>query len=308
MGGAARFRGELYRYLSTTGRQDVEIIGDQRRLGASWLVRREVAWPFRVRKVALNNVGFLTPGGERWTLLGNALHFLTEAEISSLHPSLRLIATQQATVVRLAAKRSEILVAPCSAMAERVASIVPGVEHRLRVRMHPVSANVNSGQPKEPLILCPVIFEAYKHMPARLTELVNAIEEHVDPAVRIAVTASPSELPASLISSQRINLVGRLEHAELRKLWTQSRAIYFPTGLESFGFPLAEARVNGQPIIARNTAQNREIAGAALCGFTVGDPDSLRHAVKLALNSEVIPDPAPFDPQAYFDWMLGPHS
>ena len=58
-------------------------------------------------------------------------------------------------------------------------------------------------------------------------------------------------------------------------------------------------------MIARDTAQNREIAGPALCGFQPSDPDSLRHAVKLALTSDVRPDPAPFDPDAYFEWLLG---
>ena len=89
-------------------------------------------------------------------------------------------------------------------------------------------------------------------------------------------------------------------------MWARSRAIYFPTGLESFGYPLAEARVSGQPVIARDTAQNREIAGPALCGYTLGDPDSLRRAVEVALTADVAPDPGPFDPDQYFGWLLGP--
>src|SRR5450631_1542866 len=96
MGGAARFREELLLYLSRTGRDDVKVIGSERRLSPSWLLRRELARPRRVRRVALNNVGFLTAGGERWTLLGNALHFLTEAELSNLDPSLRSISRRQA--------------------------------------------------------------------------------------------------------------------------------------------------------------------------------------------------------------------
>ena len=66
----------------------------------------------------------------------------------------------------------------------------------------------------------------------------------------------------------------------------RSRAIYFPTGLESFGYPLAEARVSGQPAIARDTAQNREIAGPALCGYSLGDPDSLRRCRRCRANGE----------------------
>ena len=55
-------------------------------------------------------------------------------------------------------------------------------------------------------------------------------------------------------------------------MWARSRAIYFPTDLESFGYPLAEARVSGQPVIARDTALNREIAGPALCRYTLRRP------------------------------------
>ena len=96
MGGAARFRAELYNYLERTGRRDVGIIGAERRLDRAWLMRRELAGQRRLRRVALNNVGFVIPGGERWTLLGNALHFLTESEISRLDPSLRTVAKRQA--------------------------------------------------------------------------------------------------------------------------------------------------------------------------------------------------------------------
>jgi glycosyltransferase involved in cell wall biosynthesis len=120
------------------------------------------------------------------------------------------------------------------------------------------------------------------------------------------VTANREEVTADLADHPRIELVGRIPHRELRRLWARSRAIFFPSGIESFGFPLAEARVNGQPVIARDTAQNREIAGPALCAYTVGEADSLRSATELALTTEVAPDPAPFEPDAYFEWLLGP--
>jgi hypothetical protein len=63
--------------------------------------------------------------------------------------------------------------------------------------------------------------------------------------------------------------------------------------------------VNGLPVIARDTRQNREIAGPALCGYTVGDPDSLLHAIKTAREGGIAPDPGPFDPGSYFEWLLG---
>ena len=110
---------------------------------------------------------------------------------------------------------------------------------------------------------------------------------------------------AAVAGHPQVEFIGRLPYGELRDMQARSRAIYFPTGLESFGYPLAEARANGRPVIARDTAQNREIAGPALCGYTPGDPDSLRRAVEAALTADVAPDPGPFDPDQYFDWLLG---
>ncbi len=312
-GGAARFRTEVQDYVARCRRDDVRIIGARRRLSPAWLVGREAATDRRSRRVALNNVGFFVPGGERWTLLANALHFLTASEAAGLEPALRAMAARQAVVVHRAARRSDVLIAPCTAMATRIADTLPDTASRVVVRMHPVSASPAPAipapaRPDSQLILCPIVFESYKHMPQRLTDWLTAVEGKLDPSVRMVVTATRAEVPAHLASSSRIDFVGRLGHAELGRLWGRSRAVYFPPGLEAFGFPLAEARVNGQPVIAQDTPQNREIAGAALCGFTVGDQDSLRQATEDALTKKVAPDSAPFDPDAYFGWMLGSHA
>lgn len=306
MGGAARFRYELLAYLHRSGRADVKVIGTRRRLSPAWLISREAAAARPGRRVALNNVGFVAPGGERWTLLGNALHFLAGAEAAALDPALRAAAARQAVVVRRAARRSDVLIAPSTSMAERVAEVAPEVASRLVVRMHPLSpcARPPRRAGQRPLILCPVIFAGYKRMPDRLAEWLAAVPPCA--RIRMVVTASPDEVPAELAGDPRLQFTGRLEHAALARFWARSTAVFFPPGLESFGYPLAEARVYGQPVIAQDTAQNREIGGPALCGFTAGDPDSLRAAIDVALRTEVRPDPAPFDPDAYFDWMLGP--
>ena len=103
----------------------------------------------------------------------------------------------------------------------------------------------------------------------------------LDDSVRLIVTASAGR-GARVAGGQPAAALRRTarRRRRLRDLWARSRAIYFPTGLESFGCPLAEARVNGLPVIARDTPQNREIAGPALCGYTLGDADSLRQATE----------------------------
>jgi glycosyltransferase involved in cell wall biosynthesis len=305
-GGAARFRDELLAYLARTGRNDVAVIGARRYIGPGWLLSRELRGRARARRVALNNIGFVTPGAQRWTLQRNALYFLTKGEEERLGPAWRAKTRREAAVVHLAARRSDVIVAPCTAMAERIARVLPELSGRVVVRPHPVSVAGRLAGPADPVILCPVLFDYHKEMPQRLTELLAAVTDLADPSVRIQVTAHAAELPAALARRAQVELVGHLAHGELEQLYRRCRAVYFPTGLESFGYPLAEARASGLPVIARDTDQNREIAGPALCGYTQGDPDSLRSAVKAALAAQVAPDPGPFDPDRYFDWLLGP--
>jgi hypothetical protein len=305
LGGAARYGAEVYGYLRRSARDDIKVIGMRRRLSPAWLAVREATAARRSRRVALNNVGFFTPGGERWTLVANPLHFLTAAEMAGQVPALRAAMARQIPVVYRGARRSDVLVAPCTAMAERIKTALPDVADRVVVRLHPVSANPVQGRPDGGRILCPVLFAPYKNMPDRLADWLAAVDHALDPSVRMTVTADAAEVPPSLAANPRLDLVGRLDVDALCDLWAGSQAVYFPSGLESFGFPLAEARVNGQPVIAQDTPQNREIAGSALCGYTVGDPDSLLHATQTALSARLEPDPGPFDPDAYFDWMLG---
>ena len=116
--------------------------------------------------------------------------------------------------------------------------------------------------------MCPVLFAPYKRMDERLAELLAAVDDDGDRRSGCGSPPARRNLPPDLASQppDRVPRAGSIS-TELRQAWARSRAIYFPTGLESFGYPLAEARANGQPVIARDTAQNREIAGPALCGF-----------------------------------------
>lgn len=310
MGGAARWAAELHGYLARSDRAGVRVIGMERAVGPAWLLRRERPGYRADRRVAANNVSFTGPGGHRWVLLRNALHFVTAREAAQLDPVLRASVRREAAVVRLAARRADVLVVPSTAMAERVTRALPRMTSRIVVRPHPVSAAAHPDD-KVPVaardlaILCPVLFAPYKRMAGRLTELLDAITDYGDSAVRVRLTANPSDLPPQLGCDPRLEFLGRLGPSALRPEWARCRAVYFPTGLESFGYPLAEARVTGRPVIALDTAQNREIAGDALCGFDAEDRDSLGHAVKSALSADVIPDFRPFDPDAYFDWLLG---
>ena len=305
MGGAARYAAELFDYLARTERQNVQVIGAGRRVEPSWLVCREVAGYRPSRRVALNNVSFVMPGGPRWALLRNALHFMTDAEASRISPTLLSSVRREAVIVRLAAQRADVLVVPSGAMAERVVNVMPRVSSRVVVRPHPVSANSMPRQNRDAAILCPILFAPYKRMDEHIGDLLSALAERGEQTVRVRLTAFPVDLPPGLALDPRLEFLGPVSQGDLREFQARSQAIFFPTSLESFGYPLAEARVSGQPVIAQDTTQNREIAGAALCGYAAGDAASLHRALERALIADIAPDPAPFDPDAYFDWILG---
>jgi hypothetical protein len=305
MGGAARFKAELDLYLERTGRQDVQIIGEGRHVSAAWLAAREKANYAKSRRVSLNNVSFISPGGARWTLLRNPLDFLTAEERSKVNFSNRPQIWRRVPIVRLAARKADVIVTPSTAMAERVTRILPTLRNRIIVRPHPVSGDSVRRNQSDHAILCPVLFSPYKDMVTRILEWITATDKYIDPSIRLIVTANRDEVPDSLAHNPRIELAGRLDHKDIRRLWARSTVIYFPTLIESFGYPLAEARVNGQPVIALDTPLNHEVGGQMLYSFAPGDLDSLRNATQLALLAAPVPDPGPFDPNAYFDWLLG---
>lgn len=304
-GGAARFLHELDAWLERdpARRDSIKLIGRGRRLTPGWLLRRESEARGANRRVALNNASFWMPSGERVVLLRNALHFASEAEFDALGftPSRELRA--QIPVVRALAHRADRIVVPCTAMADRVVAHAPLLRKRIVVRGHPVGAPGWSGYMPEDrdTILVPIVPAPYKNLDEHVLALLEAARGL---NLRIVVTATPAQLPQAA-KRDDVEFVGLLSAGQLQPHWGKARAVYYPTGLESFGYPLAEARVGGRWIIARGTEQNREIAGPALAPYSVGDVESLRTAVQSALTADPLPDPSSNNPDAYFQWLVG---
>lgn len=304
MGGASRLLVELRRYLSEQDRHDILLLGADRSLDLPWLLQREVAARGVVSRIALNNVAFVAGGARRSVLLRNALHFPVPDEEYLLPTRARRQVAVEARVVRMAARRADVLVAPSSGMAERVQRWLPSVATRLVVWPHPVSPRT-SAEPRVPgLVLCPVLLAPYKKMGrwlrllARAAELVRA--EGSD--VRIEVTATEGELSAEGLGGLELVALGRLSVVEVERALTRASVIFYPTTVESFGYPLAEARVNGQAVLGADTPHNREVAGSALVPF-VPDVDGMARALALALTREVVAS-TPESPVAYFDRLL----
>lgn len=309
MGGALRFRNEMDAYLARRAAPEVRVVGRNRRLSPTWLVGRESTSRYR-RAIALNNVSFVLTRAERWVLLRNLTHFLSPDEEKRIVNSTRI--SRSIPVVRACARRADVLVVPTTEMAERVASIQPELSSRLVVRMHPLSVpSLTSADERQPhQLLCPVIFAPFKAMGPllRLVDQAAAIvAEESGINVEIITTATERDVAVEgLTDTRHLRFVGRLTPQQLARYQRICRALIYPTRTESFGYPLAEARLARMPVVARDTARAREVAGSALVPYQREDPAAVAAAIHQALRTTPKPEPSnPFDPDRYFDWLLG---
>jgi glycosyltransferase involved in cell wall biosynthesis len=301
-GGAGRFREQWTRYASTRPELAAVAIGADESVSPRWLVRREFVVRGRQTVIAANNVGFSLTGDRRVTLLRNANHFLTAQEWERTGHLLGRSFPAQVRLVRSAARRSQQLVVPSSSMAERVVEHLPDVADRLVVRFHPLDPMpLAASRDEPPVILCPIVDSPFKGLAGHLLVLHSALGER---AVRVVSTSAAHSAPAALREDPRFAFVGTLPREALADVYARATAVYYPTTVESFGYPLAEARASGLGVIAQQSAHNAEIAGPALHGFIAGSPTSLADAVDAALGNRPAPDPAPFARDAYFDWLV----
>lgn len=300
VGGAARWREELDAYLTDRPHQ-VSVIGRTARVTLPWLARREQLARGAAVAVAPNNVSFTMSGHERRVLARNALHFVHPDELPQLWRMPRSFLAQ-VPIVRRALRRADVVVAPCSAMAERIAHHVPAVAGRIVVRHHPVTPVGGREPAAEPFVLVPVRPSPYRDLAGQLRALLAA-QDRVGAEAGLRVTADAADLPPDVAGHPRVEAIGVVPHRRMAVLWRRAAAAFFPSSLESFGYPLAEARAYGLRIVAPDNAQAREIAGPALAAYRPGDAASLADAVARA--AEPVPaEPEAFDRDRYFAWLF----
>ncbi len=324
MGGAKRLLNEFDRYLRECRSAQLLVIGRDRALTAPWLLRREVTAGRFGRAVALNNVSHLIAGDERHVLVHGAQHFLRLDEARAFGQRIKPSVHAQAPVVRTALRRADLVFVPSSSMAERVVHLVPSVRDRIVVAFNPVTppdATEGGGQGSardrddhdspSTTILCPILFSPYKRMADHLRIALDALDllagrPHDVEAVLAVTEAADHPEARPLAGHPRLRFIGQQPPAAIMSMIARSSAVYFPSEFESFGYPLAEGRVMGVPVIAADSPHNREIAGAALMPYQREEPDEVATAMINALTAEVKPYRSGlFDRGPYFDRLLG---
>lgn len=87
----------------------------------------------------------------------------------------------------------------------------------------------------------------------------------------------------------RVRWIGYLSASEIVKRYMEADLIVFPSWLETFGYPLVEARAAGRPLIASDTATNREVAGSYATYHPPFDPEALAAAITKHADKQQLP-------------------
>ncbi|MGH9746748.1 MAG: glycosyltransferase [Candidatus Acidiferrales bacterium] len=128
-----------------------------------------------------------------------------------------------------------------------------------------------------------VLFAAVKRWTAagREVRLVLTLDPNLAENMRLLARAKAMGL------FPLIENVGNKDAASISALYHSLDIFVFPSLVESFGFPLVEAMAKGLPVVAADTASNREVAGNAGSYFSPFDSEALA-----TMLGRIIDDPS----------------
>jgi glycosyltransferase involved in cell wall biosynthesis len=187
---------------------------------------------------------------------------------------------------RLAAERSNLIIAVSQFTADQVHELLKVERNRIRVIPHGVVRMPLSSAPRERLILFVGAIQKRKNVLA----LVQAFEQ-VAQGWKLVLAGSlgfgAEDIVEGIARSPRrsdIELPGYVPRDKLDELYRRAAIFAFPSLDEGFGIPVIEAMASGVPVLTSDGSALREIAtGAAL----LVDP---RDAQSIAANLKSLTD------------------
>lgn len=194
--------------------------------------------------------------------------------------------------VRRSAARAKALIAPTTVFAEEIVRWVPQARGKLHVVHHGVGRAFRAPLPEEarptgarPHVLAVTNAHGYKNLDGTLRIFARA-SETLPHELRCAgideaqLDAAAARAGIDEAARRRIRALGMVSETRLAELYRTASALLFPTLLESFGMPAAEAMASGCPVACSDLPALREVtAGAAVTASPRDEPgfaDALR--------------------------------
>ena len=211
--------------------------------------------------------------------------------VFALRPELyrgRLNARHATWATRRAVRRADTVICGATATRDRLVSHFAAPEERIRVIPYGVHTGFGpdgeAADRGEPYFLYVGTFEARKGL-----DTVAAAMGRL-PEVRVVLAGRPGwgteETVRALTASGRVEIVREPSDAELAALYRGAAALVYPSRMEGFGLPVAEALASGCPVIASDLPEIRDWAGAAPRYVAPGDAGALAEAM-----ARVVADP-----------------
>ncbi len=252
-------------------------------------------------EVSVNALGFgpLFPGIPQCTVLQDSTYFCAWRGFQrTLEQRIRTELLRRLLIEVM--KRSERIIVPSQALADSIAGSKPKLAKKLSVLRDPFEADysdpvkkVQSRESKtgnEPFTILYVSHlephKAHSLLPDVALELrkrssvkakfVAAIDRKDAPRLYDAFRLKVEETG----TSDDFEILPRLPHTEVTKLFSRADVFFFPSLCESFGYPMAEAGAAGLPVVAADTAINREMLGEHALYFPPGRADKAAEALE----------------------------
>jgi glycosyltransferase involved in cell wall biosynthesis len=141
--------------------------------------------------------------------------------------------------------------------------------------------------PREPIVLSVGVL----HRRKRIAELVEGHRRYFErapalpPPCRLVVVGGPAgdETRVAQAAGPACELLGFVSRERLEDLYRRAALLVYPSALEGFGMPVAEAMAHGCPVLVARNSALVEVAGEAGLYLDDADPEAIAVALETAL-------------------------
>ena len=169
---------------------------------------------------------------------------------------------------------------------EQIIRIVPlGVKTR-KVGQDQVEGLLEENSIKTPFVLWVGTIEPRKNIPT----LVQAMQQIPEiPLVLVGPKGWESDLQSAIEPiRERVRIIGEVDEVT-KHTWYKAASVFcFPSLLEGFGLPIAEAMSHGTPVVTSSTTATSEVAGDAALLIDPKSADAIAESIKKILSKPEI--------------------
>ncbi len=286
------------------------------RNASSWarrLFNDIVELPKRLRRERFSAVVSLTNAGPIWSPVPhvlfqrNALYYWPDYA-SRIRWKERMEVALRRQLAMASMMRSAVVVTPSIAMSNMIREVCPAVAERVNMRVlyHGFEPD-GFQQPMEDrfarsLNACSgtkLIYPATPGIHKGFTELFKALLELRRGKLRFClyITLDENDWADGVLALKRqtrqlglddsVEFIGRVPQEQMGAIYRAADLMVYPSLCESFGFALLEAMGHGLPIVAADTAVNREICDQAALYFCARDPVEAAVAIQRATQPRI---------------------